>query len=176
MEEWGDGNSGNFRRGRENSRRTGRNGEEIIVRADVLVGREMVRGRKGNHEGGGGFRDGECRRGKVEVRRWMRGEMKRPGEKSPGGEVLMARREGIRDDGGWLVRSRGEDGERGGSDVRKQERIREWWGQESEMVSAEEIWRFPGEGLLGKTGSSWRGCAVLTREVGQQRDSGKRMI
>ena len=39
----------------------------------------------------------------------------------------------------------------------------------------EEIWRFPGEGLLGKTGSSWRGCAVLTREVGQQRDSGKRM-
>ena len=43
------------------------------------------------------------------------------------------------------------------------------------MVSAEVIWRFPGEGLLGKTGSSWRGCAVLTREVGQQRDSGKRM-
>ena len=89
---------------------------------------------------------------------------------------MMARRGGIRDDGGWPVRSRGEDGERGGSDVRKQERIREWWGQESEMVSAEEIWWFPGEGLLGKTGSSWRGRAVLTREVGQQRDSGKRMI
>ena len=79
------------------------------------------------------------------------GERKRPGEKLPGGEVLMARRGGIQDDGEWPVRSRGEDGERGGSDVRKEERIREWWGQESEMVSAEGIWRFPGEGLLGKT-------------------------
>ena len=82
MEEWGDGNSGNFRRGRENSRRIGRNGEEIVARADVLVGREMVRGRKGNHEGGGGFRDRECRRGKVEVRRWMRG-----GEEAAGREI-----------------------------------------------------------------------------------------
>ena len=61
----------------------------------------------------GGFRDGECRRGEVEVRRWMRGERKRPGEKSPGGEVLMARRGGIWDDGRWPVRSGGEDGEGG---------------------------------------------------------------
>ena len=61
-------------RGRENSRRTGRDGEEIVARADVLVGREMVRGRRGNHEGGGGFVTGNAGGGKVEVRRWMRGE------------------------------------------------------------------------------------------------------
>ena len=59
----------------------------------------------------GGFVTGNAGGGKVEVRRSMRGKRKRPGEKSPGGEVLMARRGGIRDDGGWPVRSRGEDGE-----------------------------------------------------------------